>query len=273
MKRTILLLVALASGLPQLGLSSERLTFEKDIRPILKAHCFRCHGEGDVTEGSLDVRLRRGLVSGGDSGQAVQPGSPQESLLLERVTSGEMPPGEQSLPEEDIALLNAWIEQGAKTARPEPESLDGGAYITEEEQEFWSFQPIERPPLPPLVDVESEQPIDWFVLARLRQAGLEFSPQAERSTLIRRATFDLWGLPPSPQMVAAFVNDEDPGAYAKLIDRLLASPHYGERWGRHWLDVAGYADSDGYTNEDTEREFAYFYRDYVIESFNANKPL
>lgn len=273
MKRTLLLLMALVSGLPQQGLASETLTFEKDIRPILKAHCFRCHGEGDVMEGSLDVRLRRGLVAGGDSGQAVQPGSPQESLLLERVVSGEMPPSEeQSLPEKDIALLSAWIEQGAKTARPEPESLDGG-YITEEEQAFWSFQPIERPPLPQLEGVESAQPIDRFVLERLRQAGLGFSAQAERTTLIRRATFDLWGLPPTEQMVAAFVNDEDPSAYAQLIDRLLASPRYGERWGRHWLDVAGYADSDGYTNEDTEREFAYFYRDYVIESFNANKPL
>ena len=274
MKRTLLLLMALVVGLPQLGLAADSLTFEKDIRPILKAHCFQCHGESGVREGALDVRLRRGLVAGGDSGPAVQPGAPQESLLLERVASGEMPPGEeQNLPKKDIALLSAWIEQGANTARPEPETLDSGDYLTEEERTFWSFQPIVRPPLPPLEDMQSEQPIDWFVLARLRPAGLDFSAQAERSTMIRRATFDLWGLPPSPEMVAAFVDDEDPSAYARLIDGLLASPRYGERWGRHWLDVAGYADSDGYTNQDTEREFAYFYRDYVIESFNANKPL
>ncbi|MCA9133085.1 MAG: DUF1553 domain-containing protein [Planctomycetales bacterium] len=273
MNRNSLLLLVLVPSLSLQGMADEKLTFEKDIRPILKAHCFHCHGESGVKEGSLDVRLRHWLVAGGDSGAAIQAGKPQDSLLLERLISGEMPPGEQSLPEKDIALVSAWIEQGAKTARPEPESLDQGDYITEEEREFWSFQPIQRPPLPQLENVASEHPIDWFILARLRREGLDFSAPANRTTLIRRATFDLWGLPPSPEMVQAFVNDVRPDAYSRLIDCLLASPRYGERWGRHWLDVAGYADSDGYTNEDTEREFAYFYRDYVIQSFNANKPL
>ena len=218
----------------------------------------------------LDVRLRHLMATGGDSGEAIIPGKPDQSLLIERVTSGEMPPEDKRLSEQEIAKLRAWIQQGAKTARDEPETLDGH-YITEEERSFWSFQPIRRPAPPNLRGTRN--PIDAFVLRRLQQEQLTFSPKADRVTLIRRATFDLLGLPPEPEMVDAFVHDPDPNAYAKLIDRLLADPRYGERWGRHWLDVAGYADSEGYTNQDVEREFAYFYRDYVIRSFNSGKPL
>ncbi len=225
-----------------------------------------------MTEGGLDVRLRRWLIQGGDSGTAVTPGQHDESLLLERVTSGEMPPGDKPLSDAEVSVLRDWIEQDAPTARPEPESLEDGDYITEEERNFWSFQPIRREAPPTLRDERVLTPVDAFVLARLQQEGLSFSPAADRQTLIRRATFDLWGLPPEPEMVDAFLQDKHPDAYARLIDRLLAAPRYGERWGRHWLDVAGYADSDGYTNDDTEREFAYFYRDYVIDSFNADKP-
>ena len=251
--------------------AADQLTFEKDVRPILKAHCFLCHGESGVTEGSLDLRLRHFITSGGDSGGAIDPGDAENSLLLQRVRSGEMPPEDKQLAAKEIEILRQWIEQGAKTARPEPNSLDDGEYISDEERNFWSFQPIRRPS-PPKID-GARNPVDAFILRRLQQDGLTFSPPADRATLIRRATFDLWGLPPEPRMVDAFVADSDPSAYVKLIDRLLADPRYGERWGRHWLDVAGYADSEGYTNQDSEREFAYFYRDYVIRSFNDGKPL
>ena len=263
----ILLAVIISAGLS----ADDQLTFEKDVRPILKAHCFLCHGESGVQEGSLDLRLRHLIASGGDSGAAIEPGDPEHSLLLQRLASGEMPPGDKQLSAKEIAIVRRWIEQGAKTARPEPDSLDDGEYITEEERNFWSFQPIRRP-VPPITDGAGNA-IDAFVLRGLDQRGLAVSPPADRVTLIRRATFDLWGLPPEPQMVDAFVHDTDPNAYRKLLDRLLADPRYGERWGRHWLDVAGYADSEGYTNQDAEREFAYFYRDYVIRSFNADKPL
>ncbi len=272
--RALLLPLAVAAINPLTGLTAETLTFEKDVRPLLKAHCFHCHGESGVKEGSLDVRLRHWLVAGGDSGEAIDPGDPDHSLLLDRVISGEMPPGDKQLSDAEVALLRDWIDQGAKTARAEPETLDDGDYITEEERSYWSFQPIQRPEPPQLASGVTGSPIDAFVLDRLMREGISsFSQRADRSTLIRRATFDLWGLPPDPAMVDAFVNDERPGAYARLVDRLLASPRYGERWGRHWLDVAGYADSDGYANEDREREFAYFYRDYVIDSLNEDKPL
>ncbi|QDV25107.1 Planctomycete cytochrome C [Aureliella helgolandensis] len=254
------------------GLASEPRTFEKDVRPILKAHCFHCHGESGVSEGSLDVRLRRWLVRGGDSGEAIVPGEPTDSLLLERVVQGDMPPEDKRLSEADISILREWIQQGATTAREEPESLDNGDYFTEEERSFWSFQPIARPPVPSIAAASIRNPIDAFIINRLRQHELELSPEADRRTLIRRLTYDLWGLPPDPQMVESFLADSDPAAYERLVDRLLASPRYGERWGRHWLDVAGYADSDGYTEADTEREFAYLYRDYVIDSFNHNLP-
>ncbi len=271
--RTISLLFVVASIFPCQRVVADSLTFEKDVRPILKAHCFHCHGESGVQEGSLDVRLRHWIIRGGDSGEAIQPGEPDASLLLDRVTSGEMPPGDKNLSPSELAVIREWILQGATTARDEPETLDAGDYITEEERNFWAFQPIRRVEPPATDHTPINNSIDAFVANRLEKAGLSFSGTADRYTLIRRATFDLWGLPPEPKMVDEFVDDDHPLAYQRLIDRLLASPHYGERWGRHWLDVAGYADSDGFTNEDTEREFAYFYRDYVIDSFNEDKPL
>lgn len=266
------LIFIVAGILPSLSAGADRLSFEKDVRPILKAHCFQCHGESGVKEGSLDLRLRHWMVRGGDSGEAIQPGEPDDSLLLDRVTSGDMPPGDKRLLPQELAILHQWILDGAQTSRPEPETLDAGDYITEEERNFWSFQRIRRVEPPASADVQINNSIDAFVVDGLKRAGLSFAGTADRYTLIRRATFDLWGLPPAPQMVDDFVNDDHPLAYQRLIDRLLASPHYGERWGRHWLDIAGYADSDGFTNEDVEREFAYFYRDYVIDSFNEDKP-
>ena len=252
--------------------SADRLTYEKDVRPILKAHCFQCHGEEDGKKGGLDLRLRRFMVDGGDSGAAIVPGKPVESLLFRRVSAGEMPPNDKKLSSAEIAVIRSWIEQGAHTRRDEPESLDGETYFTEEELGFWAFQPIERAPLPAVESDRLRSPIDFFVLDQLQQNALRFSEPASRRTLIRRACFDLLGVPPTPEEVDAFLSDDSPGAYDKLIDRLLASPQYGERWGRHWLDVAGYADSEGYVDSDPLREWAYAYRDYVIQAFNGDMP-
>ena len=246
------------------------------MRPILKAHCFHCHGEDGSKEGGLDVRLRRLVVDvGGRSGPAVVPGKPEESRLYQLVRDGKMPKGDDDkrLPEADVATIRRWIEAGAPTLRPEP--LDVPAVmITEEERAFWAFQPVTRPEPPAVAPgAPARNPIDAFVLAKLAGHNLSLSPEADRRTLIRRATFDLIGLPPTPEEVATFLADAAPDAYDRLIDRLLADPRYGERWGRHWLDTAGYAESDGATETDTPRAFAYKYRDYVIRAFNADKPL
>lgn len=250
------------------------LTFEHDVRPILKAHCFECHGEGEQLEGGLDLRLRRLMVDGGDSGASIEPGKPADSYLMARLESQEMPPGETKLTDEEMETIARWIEQGATTARSEPDELPDGVYFTEEERNWWSFQPIASPAVPKVKAADRVRtPIDAFLLARQQEAGLTMPPEADRYTLIRRATFDLLGLPPQPEDVEQFVNDKSPDAYGQLIDRLLASPHYGERWGRHWLDVVGYADSEGYTANDVVRQDAYLYRDYVIRSLNEDKPL
>ena len=225
--------------------SAESPTFEAHVRPILKTHCFQCHGEEAEVEGSLDLRLVRLITAGGDSGPALVAGKPGESLLLERIESGEMPPGKSKLAPEEIAAIRRWIAGGARTARPEPENV-AHAEFTDEEREFWAFQPITSPAVPKVEHAgRVRTPIDAFLLARLESHDLGFSPEAERTTLVRRAYLDLWGLPPTPEQVDAFVGDARPDAWERLIDELLASPHYGERWGRHWLDVAGYADSDG----------------------------
>jgi mono/diheme cytochrome c family protein len=249
------------------------ISFERDVRPILKAHCFQCHGEGEKLKGGLDVRLRRSLVRGGEHGPAITPGQPEKSALVELIQKGEMPKAERKLTPAEVRTITQWIAGGAKTLRPEPESLGKEPYFTEEERGFWAFQPVKRPAVPRWQSGEPvKNSIDAFLLAKLRTNGLAFSPEADRATLIRRASFDLLGLPPTPEEVAAFVADKSPSAYERMIDRLLESPDYGERWARHWLDVAGYADSDGYTEADTVRNHSYKFRDYVIRSLNADKP-
>ena len=248
------------------------VVYERDVRPILKAHCFHCHGEEGVKEGNLDLRLARFILAGGDSGPAVISGAATDSVLIERVSSGEMPPEDKNLSPLEIETLKAWIDQGAQTASPEPETISE-QYFTEEESRFWAFQPIVKRAVP-ILNTERmlSSPVDYFVLEKLRAKLLEFTDQAPREVLIRRLYFDLLGLPPSVDAVERFIKDERPDAYERLVDELLASPYYGERWGRHWLDVAGYADSEGYTDADTERQWAYAYRDYVIKSFNDNMP-
>ncbi len=253
--------------------ASLEVSFENHVRPILKAHCLECHGEGEETEGGLDLRLRRLILAGGDSGPGIVAGQPEESPVIERTEALEMPPGDTKLTVEELTTLRRWIVSGAKTLRDEPESIPDGVYMPEEERDFWSFAPIVATAVP---EVEHQDrvrtPIDAFLLKRLEDAKLTFSSDADRRTLIRRATFDLTGLPPSPEDMQQFVDDEDPAAFENLIDRLLDSSEYGERWGRHWLDVVGYADSEGYTLEDTVREHAWHYRDYVIQAFNNDLP-
>jgi hypothetical protein len=249
------------------------LQFESDIRPLLKAHCWHCHGEEEKPEAGLDLRLARFLLKGGESGPAIIAGDAAKSLIIEKIVSGEMPPGEKKLPPADLEKLKAWIAQGAKTARLEPETLAAESPWSDEERSFWAFQPVKRPATPKVGHADQvRSPIDAFLLQTLESKSLGFSPEADRRTLIRRLSFDLIGLPPTPEEIEAFVADSDPLAYENLVDRLLDSPHYGERWGRHWLDPAGYADSDGYTEDDRVRPWSFRYRDYVIRAFNDDKP-
>jgi hypothetical protein len=177
------------------------------------------------------------------------------------------------MPEHQLALLAAWIKDGAKISETEPTGpLPPGVYVSKRDRSFWSFQPVTKPSLPRFADQPALGPIDALVRAKLQAKQLDFAPEADRATLIRRATIDLTGLPPTPAETAAFVADTSPDAYAKLIERLLASPAYGERWARHWLDVAGYADTNGYADADSVRPHVWRYRDYVIRSLNADKP-
>ena len=252
------------------ALAVEALKFETDVRPILKASCFHCHGEDGVQKGELDVRLVRLMTGGGKSGAALKPGDVEASLLWEKIASDEMPKGEKKLSAEDKQLIREWIEQGAQTARPEPENVEE-ARFTLEELEHWAFQPVTNPEVPDGDDRQGS--IDRFIGAGLQAKGLGFSPSADRRTLIRRITFDLTGLPPTPEEVAAFVSDSKNEAYAHLLDRLLASPQFGVRWARHWLDAAGFSESDGLGLSDPKREHAWRYRDYVIDAFNQNKPI
>ncbi len=274
--RSLLGLCWVATSLSAFAADAQELTFEKHVRPILKAHCFQCHGEAGKTEAKLDVRLKRLLEKGGETGPAIRPGQPDQSLLLKRIESGEMPPVERKLTPAERDLLRRWIASGAKIAAPEPEQPEE-SFFTAEERNHWAFQPVVRLthvplPLPDGTRRPRETMIDSFLLSRLEVKQLSFAAEADRRTLIRRATFDLLGLPPTPDEIEEFVNDSEPDVYERLIDRLLASPRYGERWGRHWLDVAGYADSDGYTDEDPVRAWAFKYRDYVIRAFNDDKP-
>ncbi len=274
-RSTALALTAILTAAPAFGAESTRApAFNADVRPIFQAYCTECHGEAEKPKGNLDLRLRHFAIKGGKSGPAVVEGKPDASLLIERVTNGEMPPGKKKLNSTEIKILRKWVATGAKVETSEPETLAAGFPITESDRRWWAFQPVKRPAVPTTVNAQSliRNPIDAFLLAKLSERGLSFNPPTDRVTLIRRVTFDLIGLPPSPTEVDAFVKDNSPDAYEKLVERLLTSPQYGERWGRHWLDVAGYADSEGGSPQDTERVWAWKYRDYVIRAFNADKP-
>lgn len=244
------------------------LTFEKDVRPILKTHCTHCHGEEEKPKGKLDLRLRRFMD------KVVVTGDPAKSKLVEMIRSGEMPEKGKPLAAAEMATIEKWITQGAKTAKPEPLALAPGPIISDEDREYWAFQPVKRPVVPEVKGQQSKvkNAVDAFIIAKAAEKGLSMAPEADRRTLIRRVTLDLTGLLPTPEEVDAFVNDKSPLAYEQLVERLLASKNYGERWARHWLDVVGYADSNGYTEADSVRPQAWRYRDYVIRAMNEDKP-
>ncbi len=240
---------------------------------LLQTKCAKCHGQ-QKQESDLNLRSAAAALRGGESGPAIVAGKPDESLLYQRIASGEMPPDEgQRLSADELAVVRNWIQRGNLNAA----TGDEGARDQEfsRRSQHWSFQPLKRPevPAPGAASIEavSLNPIDAFVLARLESVGLPAAPLADRRQLIRRTCFDLLGLPPAPERVDRFVHDPDPQAYEKLIDEFLASPQYGERWGRHWLDVARYADTGGYET-DIYFKNAWRYRDYVVKSFNDDKP-
>jgi cytochrome c553 len=246
--------------------------FETRIRPVLAEHCFQCHGPKKQMSG-LRLDSRAALLEGGDDGPAIVPGDADKSRLVQAVRQSgrlKMPP-KGKLPAQAVTDLAAWVKMGAPWPAPQPSPA-----VRQEEawRKHWAFQPVKDPPLPAVRDQSwPATSVDRFILAGLEAKGLRPSAPADRRTLIRRATFDLLGLPPTPEEVAAFEADRSPDAYAKLIDRLLASPHYGERWGRHWLDVARYADTKGYVFfDDATYSWAWTYRDYVIRAFNEDKP-
>jgi len=244
--------------------------FEKQVAPILQKHCIQCHNDS-TKDGGLSLESHQGLTAGGENGRVLVAGNPEESSLLDYVSGPEpeMPKKGKPLSKAEIETLGQWIKAGA--------IWPAGVQIREaqlSQTDWWSFQPLKQPAVPEL-SVENAKlirtPIDAFLLARLQEKKLSFSPAADRRTLIRRLYFDLIGLPPSPAEITKFVNDPDPRAYERLVDQLLASPRYGERWARHWLDIVHYADTHGY-DKDKLRENAWPYRDYVIRALNEDKP-
>ncbi len=251
--------------------------FESDIAPILEARCLKCHGDGKL-EAGLDLRRRFLIVKGGDSGAGLVEGNPDESLLLQKIDADEMPPKDEGrLDDKQKALLRRWIASGAKTVAEKEAPIDEAeqaSRLSDEDRAFWAFQPPKKPAVPRLTTLNSQisTPIDLFLLAKLADKGLTFNAEASKSILLRRVTFDLLGLPPTIEELDEFLADESPDAYEKVVDRLLASPRFGERWGRQWLDIAGYADSDGYLAADRLRPEAWRYRDWIIRSLNSDLP-
>ncbi len=261
--------------------------FEQNVRPLLAENCYSCHSD-KKQKGHLRLDSLEAILKGGESGPAVVPGNPDLSLLVEAVNYAgpEMPPTGKLAPEK-IAVLTRWVSLGA----PWPSGGRSAAHatsivasnvlrstLTAADRAFWSLQPLRKPPVPARREPSAADWDDWsrnvidrFVIKELLDHGLAPAAEADKATLIRRLTFDLTGLPPTPEEVDAFLVDQEPDAYERLIDRLLASPRYGQRWGRHWLDLVRYAESDGY-RQDAFRPQAWLYRDYVVRAFNTDKP-
>jgi len=256
--------------------------FEKDVLPLLKTHCLKCHGDDpEKLKGDLSLLTRAAILEGGENGPAVDIKKPDASRLLKAIhykdDNNRMPP-KGKLADADITTLEKWVRDGL----PVPANRIGtevakipakGGVVTDEAKKYWAYQPIRRPTVPEIANQKSPvaNPIDAFVIAKQEAKGLKAGKPAEKAALARRAYYDLLGLPPTPEQLDAFVADKDPNAWAKLIDSLLASQHYGEKWGRHWLDVVRYGETNGY-ERDGPKPYAWRYRDYVIKSFNADKP-
>ena len=277
---TVALVAGVRAGAQPAGPSPEQIEFfETEIRPLLVEQCFQCHGAALETPfGGLRLDSRDGLLAGGDSGPAVVPGDPHASPLVQRVQGRPvlMPPT-GALEPSRVESLIAWVEMGA----PWPEDATAAAGTPDPSEPFdlekrrrshWAWQPVALGE-PPAVGDEAwpRGAVDRFILARLEAEGLDPAPRADRRTLIRRLSFDLRGLPPPPAEVARFVGDPSPDAYANLVDRYLASPHFGERWARHWMDLFRYSESHG-SEGDPDIPLAWRYRDYLIRAFNGDVP-
>ncbi len=273
--------LVVAAGLPAGPPDAQAIEFfEKKIRPVLVQHCYSCHSaEAKKVKGGLLLDTRDGIRKGGETGPAVVPGNPQKSLLIQAIRYADelkMPP-KGKLPNSIIADFEKWVAMGAPDPREKAVTpAKAQAYDYEEARKHWAYQAIHNPTRPAVQLTDWPiSPIDTFVLAKLQKSGLTPSPPADRRTLIRRVYFDLIGLPPTNEEVQAFLHDPDPDAFARVVDRLLASPRYGERWGRHWLDVARYADTKDLVllfGPDRMRPYSYTFRDYVIRALNADTP-
>jgi hypothetical protein len=261
----VVTLLAVSTGLAR---SSDADFFEKSVRPVLVERCVSCHGP-KAQKGGLRLDSREAALAGGNEGVVIVPGKPADSRLVAAVKHvGELKMPAKKLADAEIAALEKWVVLGAPW--PAGHTLLLPEKVAERAADHWAFRPVVRPKVPAN---GAGNPVDAFLQAKLAEHKLSPSPAADKRTLIRRLSFDLIGLPPTPAEVAAFVEDKSPDAYAKLVDRLLASPHYGERWGRHWLDVARYADNKGYVFfEEKDYPWAWTYRDYVIGAFNRDLP-
>jgi hypothetical protein len=250
--------------------------FEKHVRPLLVENCYKCHSaEAEKLRGGLRLDTREGVLKGGDTGPVIIPGDPEKSLLIKAVrhTSDDlkMPFKSAKLPDDKIEELVAWIKMGA----PDPRAGQAQLPATNVSgRGHWAFQPVREPVPPPVRNKRLVQtPVDNFLLAKLQDKGLTYSPRADKRTLLRRATYDLTGLPPTLEELTAFEADTSANAFAKVLERLLDSPRYGERWARYWLDIARYADTKGYVFEEERRyPYSYTYRDWVIRAFNEDLP-
>ncbi|MFO0847781.1 MAG: PSD1 and planctomycete cytochrome C domain-containing protein [Gemmataceae bacterium] len=267
--RTLLVVLGLFSGSTAFAADPVEF-FETKVRPVLAEHCYSCHGPKKQMAG-LRLDTAAGMSKGGDEGPVIAPGKPEHSKLVAAVKrSGEYPmPPTKPLPAEAVGALTEWVRLGAPfpTEKAQQKPTAGAA-------DHWAFKPVREPQVPATrTGPGTANPIDRFILAKLEAQNLTLAPRADKRALIRRAYFDLVGLPPTAAEIEAFVADQSPTAFERVVDRLLASPHYGERWGRHWLDIARYADSKGYVfTEERTYPYAYTYRDYVIQSFNEDKP-
>ncbi len=277
----LIILSARAAEAPPAPTAGDLQFFETKIRPVLAENCFKCHShQADRIKGKLMLDSRDAVLAGGVTGPAVVPGHPDDSLLIQAVRYTDddlrMPPEEHGgrLSDQQIADLTEWVRRGAPDPRV-PVMTTGGKAYGGVGKNHWAFQPVKAPAVPEVRDPAwGQSPIDNFVLAKLESAGLHPNPLADKRTLLRRVTFDLTGLPPTEPEIQRFLADDSPGAYAKVVDRLLASPAYGERWARSWLDVARYSDTKGDApkRNDPRYPHAWTYRDYVIDAFNTDKP-
>ena len=260
---------------PLVAAENESPDFERSVAPLIVQKCLECHNATQAS-GGLDLTNRERVTAGGDSGAAIVPGNADGSFLVERIAAGEMPPEKngkpQSLSAEEVRLLRDWVAGGARW--PAGRVLDPYEKTTAKRggRDWWSLQPIQRPPVPAMLPgFRMANSIDAFIAEKLAAEQMTMAPPADKRALLRRVYFDLIGLPPTSAEIDAFLADQSANAYELVVDRLLESPHFGERWARHWLDVARFAETNGY-ERDAVKPQAWKYRDWVIDAFNTDKP-